>query len=215
MKVIVTGTTGYVGEGILLSCLEDGRIEKVLSVSRRSCGLSHPKLEEYLVPDFMAIQPGDEKLQGYDAVFFCLGISSVGCPEDKYRITCHDIPLRFAEAVGPKENMSFIYLSGAGTGESNPQKWAKVKTATEKALLDMPFKNAFGFRPAFMKPYEGQKFITGVQKSFRYLYPLMKLLGQANTIRDVENAMVRVNREGYPSPYISVKDIRKLALKQQ
>jgi hypothetical protein len=79
----------------------------------------------------------------------------------------------------------------------------------------MPFKNAFGFRPAFMKPHKGQKFITGVQKSFRYFYPLMKLLGQANTIRDVENAMVRVSREGYPTPYISVKDIRKLALKQQ
>jgi len=213
MKVIVTGTTGYVGEGILLSCLEDARIGKVLSVSRRSCGLSHPKLEEWLVPDFMAIPEDEPRLQGYDAVFFCLGISSVGCPEEQYRVTSYDIPLHFAHTVGPKEKMTFVYVSGAGTGEKNPQKWAKVKTATEKALTAMPFKGAFGFRPAFMKPFKGQRFITGVQKAFPFFYPLMKLLGQANTIQEVESAMVRVSLEGYTTPFIGVRDIRALARK--
>lgn len=210
MKVIITGTTGYVGEGILLTCLEDDRIEKVLSVSRRSCGRSHPKLEEYLVPDFMQIPADDPKLHGYDAVFFCAGISSVGCPADQYKIISHDIPIHFAEAVAPKESMTFIYLSGAGTSDKNPQAWAKVKSATEKELIAMPFKGAFGFRPAFMKPYKDQKFITGVQKSFAYLYPIFKLLGQGNTIQDVENAMVIVSQKGYAGNFISVKDIRKM-----
>ena len=215
MRIILTGATGYVGEGVLLACLDNPAVEKVLSVSRRPCGHTHPKLEEYLVPDFMDLKAGDPKLQDYDAVFFCAGISSVGVKEAFYKIISHDIPLHFADAVGPKENMTFIYLSGAGTGESNPQKWAKVKTATEKALMHMPFKHAFGFRPAFMKPYAGQRFITGIQKSFRYFYPVMKFFGQANTIQDVENAMVRVSQEGYPSPYISVKDIRMLAPKNR
>ena len=99
MKVIVTGATGYVGEGVLLECLNNPEIEKVLSVSRRPCGHVHPKLEEYLVKDFMKLEAGDTKLMGYDTVFFCAGISSVGMKEEPYKVISHDIPHRFAQIV--------------------------------------------------------------------------------------------------------------------
>lgn len=95
------------GEGVLLECLDNPGIEKVLSVSRRPCGHFHPKLEEYLVEDFMQLEAGDEKLRGYDAVFFCAGISSIGMKEEQYKVISHDIPLKFAQIVDPKEKMTF------------------------------------------------------------------------------------------------------------
>ena len=115
MKVILTGATGDVGEGVLLAMLDDNRTEKVLSVGRRPCGHSHAKLEEYIVPDFMQLEAGDERLAGYDVVFFIAGITSVGTPKDAYRLISHDIPVHFASVMPDKERMSFIYLSGAGT----------------------------------------------------------------------------------------------------
>ena len=140
MKLIITGTTGYVGEGVMLACLDNPEIEKVLSVSRRPCGHTHPKLEEYIVPDFMALQAGDPKLQGYDAVFFIAGISSVGLKEEQYKGISHDIPLHFADVVGPKEKMTFVYLSGAGNYKSKTLMWVRVKKSTEDALVAMPFR---------------------------------------------------------------------------
>lgn len=195
MKVIVTGSTGYVGEGVLLSCLEDPRIEKVLSVSRRSTGLSHPKLEEYLVPDFMGLQPGDEHLQGYDAVFFCAGISSVGMPMDKYKVISHDIPLHFAEVTGPKETMSFSYVSGYGTSDKNPQEWAKIKSSTEKELAAMPFKSVLWYRPCFMLPHPDQRFRRSFQIATRIIYPFARLFGMANTIRQVASSMISLSAD--------------------
>ena len=135
MKVIITGTTGYVGEGVMLACLDNPEIEKVLRVSRRTCGHSHPKLEEYIVPDFMELPAGDPKLQGYDAVFFIAGISSVGLKEEQYVGISHDIPLHFADVVGPKENMTFVYLSGAGNYKSTTQMWVRIKKSTEDAVF--------------------------------------------------------------------------------
>lgn len=124
MKVIITGTTGYVGEGVMLACLDNPEIEKVLSVSRRTCGHSHPKLEEYIVPDFMELPAGDPKLQGYDAVFFIAGISSVGLKEEQYVGISHDIPLHFV-----------VYLSGAGNYKSTTQMWVRIKKSTEDAVF--------------------------------------------------------------------------------
>ena len=162
MKVILTGATGYVGEGVLLECLDNPEIEKVLSISRRPCGHVHPKLEEYLVPDFMRLEAGDEKLQGYDAVFFCAGISSVGMKEEVYTVISHDIPLHLAEIVGPKENMTFVYVSGAGNYNHTDQMWVRVKKSTEDTLVSIPFKGAYNFRPAIMWRYKGQKHIQKI-----------------------------------------------------
>ena len=127
MKVILTGATGYVGEGVLLAMLDDKRIEKVLSVGRRPCGHTHPKLEEYLVPDLMQLQSGDPRLEGYDVVYFIAGITSVGTPKEIYKVISHDIPVHFASIMPHKERMTFIYLSGGGTSSRGLQNWQKGK----------------------------------------------------------------------------------------
>ena len=166
MKVILTGATGYVGEGVLLECLDNPLVEKVLSVSRRPCGHMHPKLEEYLTEDFMALRAGDPMLQGYDAVFFCAGISSVGKKEEQYKVISHDIPLHFADIVGPRERMTFIYVSGAGNYNHTDQMWVRVKKSTEDALGRKGFKGAYNFRPAIMWRYKGQLHIQKIQYLF-------------------------------------------------
>lgn len=211
MKVIITGTTGYVGEGVMHACLDDVRIDKVLSVSRKPLGYSHPKLEEYIVPDFMALQPGDPQLQGYDAVYFCAGISSVGIDMAQYKIICQDIPVHFAQVVGPHENMIFTYVSGGGTSDTNPQEWAKIKSRTEHLLQEMGFRGAYGFRPMLMYPHPRQRFRKSFQVGTKIMYPLSWLLGMTNPIIDVARAMISLTLNPIPQPYIGIRDIRHLA----
>lgn len=211
MKVILTGATGYVGEGVLLECLNNPEIEKVLSVSRRPCGHVHPKLEEYLVKDFLKLEAGDAKLMGYDAVFFCAGISSVGMKEEQYKVISHDIPLKFAQIVNPKDKMTFVYVSGAGNYNLTGQMWVRVKKSTEDTLVSMPFKGAYNFRPAIMWPYKGQKHIQKMQYVFWAFYPLVKLFGGWNTMSEVGRAMIAVTKNGYHRHEIEVKDISLLA----
>lgn len=118
MKVIVTGTTGMVGEGVLLECLANQQVTEVLSVSRKHIGIKHPKLKEYIVSDFLSLKENDETLKGYDACFFCAGMSSVGIKEPEYTKITYDTTLAFAKAVDPKTQMTFAYISGAGTDSS-------------------------------------------------------------------------------------------------
>ena len=211
MKVIVTGATGYVGEGVLLECLSNEHVEKVLSIGRRPCGHSHPKLEEYIIGDFMDLQEGDPKLSGYDAVFFCAGISSVGMKEEKYKIISHDIPLHFASILPDKANMTFIYVSGAGNYNSTTQMWVRVKKSTEDTLASMPFKGEFNFRPAIMLWYKGQKHIQKMQYAFMLFYPLIRLLGGGNTMKEVGRAMISASINGFPGHTVGVYDIIRLS----
>jgi nucleoside-diphosphate-sugar epimerase len=211
MKVIVTGASGYVGEGVLLECLFNDHVEKVLSIGRRPCDHTHPKLEEYIVEDFMRLKEGDSKLEGYDAVFFCAGISSVGMPEEKYKVISHDIPMHFAEILPHKEKMTFIYVSGAGNYKSTSQMWVRVKKSTEDGLASMPFKGEFNFRPAIMTWYKGQKHIQKMQYAFRVFYPLIRLFGGGNTMSEVGRAMISASEVGYPTHTIGVYDIIKLS----
>jgi len=212
MKVILTGATGYVGEGVLLAMLDDERFEKVLSVSRKSCGHTHPKLEEYLVPDLMKLQEGDPKLQGYDAVFFIAGITSVGTPQDVYQVISHDIPVHFAEIMPDKDKMSFVYLSGMGTADNGRQFWQKVKSSTEKATQQMGFRHAYGWRPCFMTPYKGQRSKqVKAQKAALVLYPLFRLLGMVCSMPEMVSAFHKACTEGYGRNNVEAKDIIKLA----
>lgn len=211
MKVILTGATGYVGEGLLLAMLDDNHIEKVLSVSRRSCGVTHSKLEEYLIPDLMQLQEGDARLQGYDVVFFVAGITSVGTPKDVYKVISHDIPIHFAEIMPDKEKMSFIYLSGMGTSEKGRQNWKKVKSSTERTIINMGFKHAYGWRPCLMTPYKGQKSKqVKAQKIALLFYPIMRLLGLACSMPEMVNAMYKVCTEGYDNHFVEAKEIIEL-----
>lgn len=212
MKVILTGATGYVGEGLLLAMLDDNRIEKVLSVGRRSCGVAHPKLEEYLTPDLMQLQEGDSRLKGYDAVFFIAGITSVGTPKDVYKVISHDIPVHFAEIMPDKDKMSFIYLSGMGTKTNGRQYWQKVKSSTEQSIINMNFKHAYGWRPCFMTPYKGQESKqVKAQKAMLILYPVMRLLGWVCSMPEMLNAMYKVCNDGYDSSFVEAKEIIALS----
>src|SRR5689334_7368270 len=128
-----------VGEGVLLECLSHPHITEVLSVSRRTTGMTHPKLKEYLAPDFLLLQAGDEKLKGYDACFFCAGVSSIGMKEPEFTRNTYDTTLTFAKAVSPNPQISFAYVSGAGidSTEKGRMMWARVKGRTENDLMKL------------------------------------------------------------------------------
>lgn len=213
MKIILTGATGYVGEGTLLELLKVDAVEKVLSVSRRPTGIKHEKLEEYIVPDFMELKTGDEHFIGYDAVFFIAGITSVGTPKDVYVRISQEIPLHFADIMPDKERMTYIYLSGAGTDPNGKQFWQKVKGKTETDIQTMGFKRSFAFRPALMRWTKGQKHIQKMQYVFIVFYPLVRLMGQGNSMKEIALSQLVLARDGYHKFAISPKDIVELAKK--
>lgn len=211
MKIILTGATGYVGEGTLLELLKIKEVEKVLSVSRTTTGIHHEKLEEYLVSDFMQLKAGDEHFKGYDAVFFIAGITSVGTPKDVYVRISQEIPLHFAEIMPDKEQMTYIYLSGAGTDPNGKQFWQKVKGKTETDIQTMGFRRTFAFRPAIMRWSKGQRHIQTMQYVFILFYPLVRLLGQGNSMREIALSQLVLVRDGYHKFAINPKDIIALA----
>lgn len=201
MKVIITGTTGMVGEGVMLVCLAHPQITEVLSVSRKPNGHSHPKLKEYIVSDFLSLQANDEKLKGYDACFFCAGVTSIGKKEPEYTRITYDTTLTFAKAVNPNPQMSFVYVSGAGTdsSEKGSLMWARVKGKTENDLMKLSFKKAFAFRPGFMKAVRGQQHLLKAYKYFAWLYPVLKIVfpNGVNTLQQVAYAMIEASQNSY------------------
>lgn len=215
MRIIITGATGMVGEGILLECLKLPQVKEILSVSRKPCGITNPKLKEYIVSDFPSIELNDEKLKGYDACFFCAGISSVGISEEDYRRITYDTTLHFARACNPNPEMSFIYVSGAGTDSSEKGRltWARIKGKTENDLMKLPFKQAFGYRIGFMIATSGQKRVLKYYKYFSWLVPVLKVLTpkMISTMREVALSMVYAAKNGYQKNVIEVKDIKIMA----
>lgn len=211
MRIILTGATGYVGEGTLLELLKVDAVEKVLSVSRKPTGIRHEKLDEYLVSDFMQLREGDEHFKNYDAVFFIAGITSVGTPKDAYVRISQEIPLHFADIMPDKERMTIIYLSGAGTSPDGKQFWQQVKSKTEAEIQTKGFKRAFALRPAIMKWAKGQKHIQTMQYFFLPFYPLFRLLGQGNNMREIALSQLVLARDGYQKFAIDPRDIIQLA----
>ncbi len=220
MKIILTGATGYVGEGVMLELLRNAEVEKVLSVGRRSVNIHQytslsaeqkSKLEEYIVADFMDLKAGDTHFEGYDAVYFIAGVSSIGCPEDVYRRISYDIPTHFADIMPNKEAMTYIYLSGAGTDPNGKQWWMPIKGATENYIQTLGFKHAFAYRPALMRWAKEQKRLQKMQYIFILFYPLMYLCGMANSMSQVALSMLSCTRNGYSQPVINPRDITQLA----
>jgi len=216
MNIIITGATGMVGEGVLLECLADPRIEKILSVSRKPTGRTHPKLSEYLVPDFLKLGSTDPQLKGYDACFYCAGVSSVGMKEDRYRLFTYDTTIHFANAVLQQNpGMTFIYVSGRSTDstEKGGVMWARVKGKTENDLAKMPFKKVYNFRPGFMKAMPGQQNLLTGYKLLGWLYPILKLFspGWVSTLQQVAQAMINSVAKGYNKTVLEIKDINTLS----
>ncbi|WP_294197702.1 NAD-dependent epimerase/dehydratase family protein [uncultured Chryseobacterium sp.] len=214
IKIILTGATGMVGEGVLMECLENPNVSEILSVSRKSSGKRHAKLKEYIVSDFLKIDPNDENFRGYHAVFFCAGISSVGMSEEEYtRITYHTT-LHFAKAVLSRNpDMVFNYVSGAYTDktESGKMMWARVKGRTENTLRKLGFRAVYNFRPGFMKPVEGQENVKWFFKPFIWIFPLV-FPSKSLTLREVGIAMINTVLKGYPTSTLEIKDIKNLAI---
>lgn len=216
-KIIITGTTGMVGEGVLLECLNHSEIAEILSVSRKPTGLSHPKLKEYIVTNFLELKEGDTMLQGYDACFFCAGVSSVGMSERDYTHVTYETTIHFAGILANQNpQMTFIYVSGSGTDstEKGRSMWARVKGKTENTLMKLPFKKSYNFRPGFMKPVKGQKHTLPLYKYIGWLFPLLKLLfpNTASTLNQVARAMIACIITNVEKPIIEVRDINSLAV---
>jgi uncharacterized protein YbjT (DUF2867 family) len=215
LSVIITGSTGMVGEGVLLECLDNPEVEKVLVINRRPFGRSHPKMQEIIHSDFFNLAPIESRLAGYDACFFCLGVSSVGMKKEVYQHLTYDLTLNFARALARQNaDPAFCYVTGAGTDSSEKGRmaWARVKGAAENALLQL-FKKAYMFRPGFMKPTAGQRNVNPYYKYVGWLYPISRALfpGGVCTIREVGRAMFNAASKDAPKHILEVKDIVALA----
>lgn len=213
IKAIITGATGMVGEGVLFECLKHPDVEQVLVINRKPGGLSHPKLKEIIHKDFFNLQPIASQLVGYNACYFCLGVSSVGMSQEEYRLTTYDLTLHFAQTVAQyNSDLTFCYVTGAGTNEQGRIAWARVKGATESALMRL-FPKAYMFRPGFMKAVPGQKNVKSFYKWIAWVYPLGRALfpGGFCTLEEVGQAMIHAAQKGYPKAVLEVKDIVTLA----
>ncbi len=215
IRAIVTGASGMVGEGVLWECLNDPDVEQVLVVGRKPCGHTHPKLKEVLHADFFHIEPIREQLKGYNACYFCLGVSSVGLKEPEFTRLTHTLTLHFASVlVQQSPDLTFCYVSGAGTDSSEHGRsmWARVKGKTENDLMKLPFRQVFAFRPGAMKPTPGLRNTLKMYSYFGWLFPIFRTFfpNTVSTLAQVGQAMLKVSQSGYASQIIEVKDVHAL-----
>lgn len=219
MKVMLFGATGMVGRGVLRECLLDPRVTRVLAVGRNRSGSHDPKLEELVLPDMFQYQAVLPQLKGYDACFFCLGVSSAGMSEADYRHVTYDLTLAAAgELVKLNPGMTFVYVSGQGTDSSEKGRvmWARVKGATENALLALPFKAAYMFRPGIIRPLHGIRSKTPLYQTFYSLFrPLLWLMAwlapdSLTSTEQMGKAMIHAVQGGAPLRHLENRDINRL-----
>jgi uncharacterized protein YbjT (DUF2867 family) len=220
MKILIFGATGMVGQGVLRECLADPGVELVETVGRTATGVAHPKLREVTHRDLWNYSSIEKDLSGFDACFFCLGVSSAGMKEADYERVTYGIALAAAETLSRlNPPMTFIYLSGAGTDSSEQGRvmWARIKGKTENALLRLPFQAAYMFRPGVIQPLHGARSKT---PSYRLLYSLLKPLlpilrrvfpDLILTTAQIGRAMLAVARRGAPQRILESKDIRAVS----
>ncbi|SMO49506.1 Rossmann-fold NAD(P)-binding domain-containing protein [Solitalea koreensis] len=214
LKVILTGATGMVGEGVLHECLLHPDVEKVLVVGRKPYGLSHPKLQELLHNNFFDLSSIENQLQGYNACFFCLGVSSVGMDKDEYYKLTYTLTMHFAETLAKQNaDLTFCYISGGGTDENGKMAWARVKGKTEKDLMQLPFKQVYAFRPGYLHPTKGLKNTQPYYKYIDWLYPVFRIVfaKHVSTLKQLGLAMINATKTKYNKQVIEVKDIHILA----
>ncbi len=219
MKVVIFGASGMVGQGVLRECLLDSEVEQVTSVARSSSGQRHAKLREMVHGDFTDFSAIENELSGYDACFFCLGVSSAGMTEAEYTRVTYDITMTAARTlVKASPGMTFEYISGQGaeSSEHGRSMWARVKGKTENALLALPFKGMYMLRPGFIQPLHGIKSKTRVYRFFyavsKPLLPVLKAVfpQYVTTTERLGRAMIAVARHGYSKKVLEMRDINSV-----
>ncbi|BDU20025.1 NAD(P)H-binding protein [Dyella sp. GSA-30] len=219
MKVILFGATGMVGQGVLRECLQASDVDEILTIGRTPLDTSHRKLRNIVLPDLFDYRDIQAHLTGYDACFFCLGVSAAGLDEMAYTHLTYDLTLAAAQTLAARNpGMTFIYVSGAGTDstERGRSMWARVKGRTENALQRLPFKAVYLFRPGIIQPMHGARSKTGMYQAFytvmRPFFPLMRAIApRMLTTERVGRAMLAAARGGAPQAVLEANDIYLLA----
>jgi uncharacterized protein YbjT (DUF2867 family) len=221
MNIVLFGATGMIGQGVLRECLQDSDVERVLSIGRAKTGQQHPKLREIVHDNFVDFSSIESELSGYDACFFCLGVSSAGMSEQAYRRITYDFTLAAARALArASPAMTFIYVSGTGTDSTERGRvmWARVKGATENAVHTLGFRAVYSFRPGYIQPMHGVTSKTGWYRAMYAvvapLYPLLKALvpRYVTTTEAIGRAMINVAKNGWPKPVLESPDLNAAAL---
>jgi uncharacterized protein YbjT (DUF2867 family) len=216
IRVIITGTTGMVGEGVLHECLQHPSVEAVLIINRKPLGLSHPKLKEVVHADFYDLSAIEAQLGGYNACYFCLGVSSVGMSAGDYYKVTYGLTMSVASTlVRLNPGMVFIYVSGAGTdtSEKGRSRWARVKGKTENDLMKLPFGRVYAFRPGFIRPTPGLTHAHSFYRYINWMFPIGRALFPNGfvTLAEIGQAMIRITLRGDPTGVIEGKEIIRLA----
>jgi uncharacterized protein YbjT (DUF2867 family) len=217
MKVVIFGATGMIGYGVLLECLDDSQIESVTTVGRRRVDIEHPKLDQITQADLTDLSAIEERLAGFDACLWCLGVSAAGMSDEKYRQVTVDFTLAAAEVLERQSpDLTFCFISGAGTDRDSRQLWARVKAEAEDRLAEFSFKAHYNFRPAMIQPMRGARStITSYRVAYALmgpLYPLLKKMPQyVTSTPEVGRAMIRAARSGAPMRTLESIDICALA----
>ena len=218
MKVIITGSTGMVGKGVLIQCLEDNRIKKILLVNRTSIKLNNPKIKEIICDNFLNLADYEKDFIGYDACFHCMGISVVGSSDKYYKTTTYDITKIITDLVFKgNKNAVFNYVTGEGSdsSEKGPIRWARIKGKTENYILQKGFKDSYMFRAGIIIPEKGIKSRTKIYNLFyvlmRPVYPILKLLPFITTTSKLGNAMINTLFFSYKKKIINNIHINKIS----
>jgi uncharacterized protein YbjT (DUF2867 family) len=219
VKIILFGATGMVGQGALRECLLDSDVAEVLVVGRSASGRKHAKIREIVHADLYDLSPIAPQLAGYDACFFCLGVSSVRMNEAEYTKITHDLTLAVARVLSQQNpQMVFLYISGAGTDSTERGKtmWARVKGRTENELLREPFRAAYMLRPGYIQPMHGVKSKTPLYSLFyvllSWLYPVLRLVARKYVIttEDLGRGMIKIAKSGAPKRVLENSDIEAM-----
>lgn len=218
IKAIITGSTGMVGKGVLLECLDHPEVKSVLVINRRTLGLDHPKLKEVIHQDFTDFSSIKNELAEYNACFHCMGVSSIGMNEEQFSKLTYDITKSLADVMFEMNpNSMFDYVSGTGTDstEKGNTMWARVKGKTENYVLNKGFRDAYAFRPGAIIPERGIKSSTGwyntIYVIMRPLFPIMKKMNSITTSVKIGRAMINSALIGFDKKHLENADINKLA----
>lgn len=216
IRVIITGSTGMVGEGVVYECLSSEAVEAVLVINRKPCGIIHPKLKEIIHQDFFDFSALESQLIGYNACYLCLGISSIGVEKEVYYRLTYTLTMHVATTLSRlNPDMSLCYVSGAGTDstEKGSSSWARVKGKTENDLMRLPFSSVYAFRPGFIKTVSGRQYTHAFYKYINWLFPIGRALYPAGfcTMRELGQAMIHSTVSGSHKQIIEGRDIIALA----